>query len=71
MTMPVHTVCKMPSKFKGRKARRTVNADDRAATRSHSEFAGQSFVTFGTTRAGMGAGPVLPYLLDLVIKPKT
>lgn len=69
--MTVHTVSNMPSKFKGRKALRAAHADKLATARSHSEVAGQPFVFFGATRPGMGAGPVLPNVLDLANKPKT
>jgi len=42
-----------------------VHADKFSKTRSHSEIAGRSFVVFGSTRNGMGVGPVLPQMLDL------
>lgn len=70
MTMPVHTVSKMPSKFKGRKARKEAHAHELATTKSHGEIAGQPFVVFGATRTGMGARQVLPNVLDLATKPK-
>ena len=68
--MPVHTVSKMPSKFKGRKARKEARADELAATKSHSEIATLPFVVLGATRAGMGAGAALSNVLNLVGKPK-
>lgn len=68
--MPVHTVSKMPSKFKGRKARKEAYAADLVTTKNRSEIAGQPFIAFGATRTGMGTGPVLPNVLDLAIKPR-
>ncbi|NTB05872.1 hypothetical protein [Agrobacterium tumefaciens] len=46
------------------------HADQLAATPRYSEVAGQPFVVLGATRTGMGVGPVLPNVLDLVGKPK-
>lgn len=67
--MPVHTVSKIPSKFKGRKARKKVHPDALTTTESYRKIALRPLIVSDATRSGTGAGPVLPNVPELANKP--
>jgi hypothetical protein len=69
--MAVHTISKMPNKFKGRKARREASVDQLVATKDPSRIAGGDFNILGFERTATGAEPSLSDVSDLAGKPKT